>query len=310
MRFLIYTMLIGLVALILADTDYGRPIIPHERQLVYQAIRHMDSKGFGQDAEIALKITNSSHFRYSRFLSNATALFRARGANFGYYAYTPLFSRSRVFVGQSFWEVGDVGQSSIISHELAHIRRHRERFLRGFPRHADEAQAYQRQYETYRALGLKPYGPDAPVYWDMMIGIQTYLLPEHPEYAKRSDIRWAMGQLDQEEKPFAGIAIALLYVAIAAILLVGGDRLGSRIACGVLKRCSIPSLLHLGEWVVVPVALLLPVIILLGFVTVVLEANKADPVQVLANNLEMILLAAFFLTGIVGGFLVQARRPG
>lgn len=162
MRLLTYTMLIGLVGLILADTDYGRPITPHERQLVYQAIRHMDSKGFGQDAEIALKITNSSHFRYSRFLSNATALFRARGANFGYYAYTPLFSRTRVFVGQSFWEVGDIGQSSIISHELAHIRRHRERFLRGFPRHTDEAQAYQSQYETYHALGLKPYGPDAP----------------------------------------------------------------------------------------------------------------------------------------------------
>ena len=45
-----------------------------------------------------------------------------------------------------------------------------------------------------------------------------------------------------------------------------------------------------------------------GFLVSILGARKANPVQVLANNLELILLAAFLLTGLVGGFLAQARR--
>lgn len=84
--------------------------------------------------------------------------------------------------------------------------------------------------------------------------------------------------------------------------------MGSKIACAAFKRCRIPPLLHISEWIVVPIALLVPMIILIGFLTVVLAANKVNPMQVLANDLELILLAAFLLTGLVGGFLVHARR--
>jgi len=49
-------------------------------------------------------------------------------------------------------------------------------------------------------------------------------------------------------------------------------------------------------------------IVILGCLAVAAGANKAHPVQTLANDVELILLVAFFLTGFVGGFLVQARR--
>ena len=307
MRILVYGMLTTLVMLLLADTNLGRPVTADQRQSIYEAIRYMRSKGSESESELALRIANSNHFRSSRFFGSVAAVGEARGGNFGYYAYTPLLSRSRVFLGSTFWDAETIGHSSIIMHEIAHVRWHRDRFFRGIPRHADEAHACTRQYVTYRALGLTPYGPDSMVFWDMMIGITYYLLPEHPEYARHADVRWAMRQLDEQEKPLAGAAIALLYVAIAAFLLVGGDRLGSRIGCAVLKRCTIPSLLHLGEWIIVPIALLLPIIIILGLLAVVL--GRSNPTQVLANNLELILLAAFFLTGVLGGFLMQARQP-
>ena len=76
-----------------------------------------------------------------------------------------------------------------------------------------------------------------------------------------------------------------------------------------VNSCSVnhPSLFP-QRWIVVPIALLVPMIILIGFLTVVLAANKVNPMQVLANDLELILLAAFLLTGLVAGFLVHARR--
>lgn len=308
MRLLVYGMLAALVILLLADTNLGRPISAKQRQSAYQAIRYMKSKGFERDSELALRLANANHIRYSRFYVGLTSLGDARGGSFGYYAYTPLLSRSRVFVGSTFWDAGDVGHASILVHELSHIRWHRGRFLRGIPRHADEAQAYLRQYDTYRTLGLTPYGTDSTVFWDMMIGIKYYVLPMQPQYAKNDDIRWALRQLDDEGKPLAGVFVAILYIVIAGILLLGGDRLGSRIACAVLKRCRIPSLLHLGEWIIVPIALLIPIIVILTIMMILLGASKANAVQVLANNLELMLLAAFLLTGIVGGFLVQARR--
>jgi hypothetical protein len=308
LRLLIYGVLIGLVALIVADTNLGRPITSQQRQCIYRAARYMEARGFKNDSQVALRIANSNHFRSSRFFRNVMTVAEARGGSFGFYAYTPIFSRTRIFLGGSFWDAGEIGRSSIILHELAHIRWHRERFWRGIPRHADEAQAYRRQYQTYRAIGLIPYGSDSMVFWDMMIGIKDYLLPEHPDYSRHADVRWALRQLDDEGTPVAATAIAVLYIAIATILLVGGDRLGSRIACAAFKRCAIPPLLHISEWIVVPIALLAPMIVILGCLAVAATANKANPVQTLANDLELILLAAFFLTGLVGGFLVQARR--
>jgi len=105
----------------------------------------------------------------------------------------------------------------------------------------------------------------------------------------------------------ADIAIILAYVGVATLLLASGDRLGERAACFALRRCQHPPLLCLPAWLHVSIALLIPSLVLAGvFVTAVAYSRNA--LEIIANNLELILLAVFFLTGLTGGFLCGARR--
>jgi hypothetical protein len=156
---------------------------------VSAAAVYLDACGFREDAREIRKLESSHGFRRSEVLG--FLLDRQQATN-TYYAYTPVFSYSRIFLGRRFSEIGVIGRSSILLHELTHIRRHCRRLLRGIPRSADEAEAYRRQYLTHSKIGLSPASSDAIVYWDMMIGVFTYSLPRYPELARRSEVRQAL----------------------------------------------------------------------------------------------------------------------
>jgi len=194
MRVLIYGTLAVVAALLLADTNLGTSVGKYGRQAVSTAVAHLEKRGMTSDADVAGRLAASDGFRESKIYGYIVRLARSSDLDFSFYAYTPLLSRSRVFIGESFWDVGVVGRSSVLIHEIAHITRHQERLLGGFPRSADEAQAYRRQYLTYRAVGLSP-STDGIAYWNMMMGIYTYVLPTYPEYRYRPDVRLAMREL-------------------------------------------------------------------------------------------------------------------
>jgi len=182
-------------SVLLIDTTYGTRISPDEEALIIRAANYLESKHLTTDSKTIRRMVAEKNFRESNAYS---VFFNRKGYGstaYSYYAYTPVLSRTKIFIGESFWEVGTVGRSSVLLHELQHIRRHRRRVLRGFPRAPDEAEAYCRQYETHTTIGLPSYGIDGVVYWYMMIGIREYVLPLHPKYANEAEIRNAMRQL-------------------------------------------------------------------------------------------------------------------
>lgn len=192
MRVLIYGTLALLAALVLVDVNLGHPVTDKQSEMILASIRHVQASHLPRDYRVLLSISKSDNYRQSRLL----ALFLAEAdPESGFYAYTPVLSRSRIFVGAPFWELGEVGQSSILVHEGAHITAHRRQFTRGFRRFSDEEQAYLHQYRTYRELKLTPTGDDSIVFWDMMIGIQKYVLPKHPDLTRRQDIRYALSMM-------------------------------------------------------------------------------------------------------------------
>lgn len=197
MRFLIYGTLLIITIGILIDTNIGVSVDRSEMKQVNEAIGYIKSKRFDSDAALAERLARSGGFRRSRFFAEFFKLTRDGKQGVSYYAYTPILSTTKIFIGENFWDVGKVGHSSVIIHELAHLRRHKRRILRGFPRGEDEAEAYRRQYLTYRRLGLSSTSDDSIVYWDMMIGVQTYVLPIYPEFKNRPDIKAAMYVIDQ-----------------------------------------------------------------------------------------------------------------
>jgi len=198
MRVLIYGTLAVLAALLVTDTNIGMLLQEDQQWAVRATINHLSSKKMTSDADLAARIADSGGFRESRVYGYVVQFAEARRLDFSFYAYTPLLSGSKVFIGGSFWDVGTIGRSSVLIHELAHITRHKNRLLGGFPRSADEAQAYRRQYLTYSSVELSP-SADGVVYWNMMIGIHAYVLPAYPEYRDRPDIRSAMRGLEIED---------------------------------------------------------------------------------------------------------------
>jgi hypothetical protein len=198
MRLIIYGTLVTLVTILLIDTNLGNSLGQERNRDVARTVRHIEqAEGLAADHELASSIEAAGGFRQSFVYAVIVKIGEKRNSDLSFYAYTPMFSHSRVFLGDSFWDLGSVGQSSILLHEMSHIRRHARRPLGGFPRGEDEAEAYKRQYDTYRLVDLSPVH-DGIVFWDMMIGVQTYVLPRYPQYAKRSDILWALKQLTEE----------------------------------------------------------------------------------------------------------------
>jgi hypothetical protein len=45
-------------------------------------------------------------------------------------------------------------------------------------------------------LVRKVRGTDNMIYWDMMSGVQSYVLPRYPQYARRPDIHRAMRDIE------------------------------------------------------------------------------------------------------------------
>ena len=311
-RLLTYGIL-GLVAvLVLVDTNIGTPLNDDDHTMVQRAISHLQGNGFHRDSEFASGILRSGSFRCSHFYTNLAHLGDVQGDGFSFYAYTPVLSRSHVFVGKGFKRAGDAGRASILVHELTHLRNHEAHALIGFHRSMDEALAYRRQYETYRQVGLSPDGEDGVVYWDMMIGVVTYVLARFPEYGGRQDIREAKALLAQTPAEPSPDYLRLTMFGVGALVMLAiGDRLGLRVACLVLKRCPVTPLLHLDAWLL-PLLILMPAFVLAAAVAVLVFAGSPEKLSFLARHLITIILALFGLSGLIGGFLghgADTHRP-
>jgi hypothetical protein len=200
-RLVVYGILAIFTTLLLADTNIGWPASRDQLAEVRTALDHIKRCKVDRDAKVLTEIANFDGIRYSKIFSFITRASSRHGdQKLAYYAYTPILSGRRIFLGDIFSDIGTVGRASILSHETQHLVRHRERLLGGYPRRLDEAAAYEHQYLTYRDLGLDPSGMDGIVYWDMMIGLEFYLIPVRPKCAQRPDIKAAQKQLDDYEE--------------------------------------------------------------------------------------------------------------
>jgi hypothetical protein len=209
-RFFIYGILGIFSALLVMDTNIGEPIPAAEIPGIRQALLHVEHSGLPKDARQGFTVLSRNHFRRSEFYTKLVQFGTRHNWDFSFYAYTPAFSTSRIFLGDPFWDLGTIGKSSILVHELTHARNHAQHRFIGLTRSRDEALAYEHQYFTYRQLGLSAKSADDSVYWDMMLGVESYVLPRHPELAKRSDIKQAISRLNNggsNERRNAGILI-------------------------------------------------------------------------------------------------------
>jgi hypothetical protein len=194
-RLIVYSTLAILATLVLADTNIGWSVSHARFVQARQAIYYLDRVGLSEDAHLVSQIADSRGFRSSIFFHYITQAAKNHGEDFSYYAYTPILSGTKIFLGPSFWQVGVIGRSSILTHEAAHVRRHQSRLLRGLPRSRDEEAAYSHQYHVYPTVRIGSDTPDGIVYWDMMMGIEMYVLPVHPGYASRLDVKESLEQL-------------------------------------------------------------------------------------------------------------------
>ncbi len=312
-RLLTYGIL-GLVAvLVLVDTNIGAPLNSHDRIVLQDAILYLTARGFADDARLGELILDADDFRRSRFYSNLSALDDSGGHGFSFYAYTPVLSKSRVFIGENYWHTGIRGHASVLLHELVHVQDHRHYALIGLRRSEDETAAYRRQYDMYKKIGLTPSGADGLVYWDMMIGVVTYVVPRYPAYAKHADVRAAQRLFAQTApEPGPDYMLVPLFIILALVILVIGDKLGLRLACAIRKRCPPTPLLHLDPWLL-PLFILLPSFILAAYVLVfMIGKGSSSAVEFLASNLAEIVLVLFGASGIIGGFFghtADADRP-
>jgi hypothetical protein len=198
MRFIAYGIILVVAALLIYDTNMGSPLDSRQDAEISAAIAHLSKRRLDKDSARAMKIWRRNGFRHSRFYDWITCMAARKKWDFAFYAYTPILSHSHIFLGESFRDVETIGKASIISHELEHIRRHESRILGGFPRSMDEALAYRHQYDVYEQTGLGPFELESSlVFWDMMIGVQSYTLPRFPEYASKRDILWAIDVLQK-----------------------------------------------------------------------------------------------------------------
>ncbi|MHB0912849.1 MAG: hypothetical protein ACYC2Y_05305 [Armatimonadota bacterium] len=191
MRVVMYPTLLVLAGLLILDTNIGWRVAPEVSSEVSAAEGKLADSGISGDARLVRRIRASNSFRESRFFR-----FLVKSLpDSSYYAYTPVLSRRRIFIGEDFSFATTTGRASVLAHECAHLRWHRLGLFRGFLRRSDEANAYKRQYDTHQAVGLDiPNG--GVVYWDMMIGVKRYVLPVYPAYAKRRDIRSALRYIE------------------------------------------------------------------------------------------------------------------
>lgn len=195
MRCRIYCIFSILAAILIVDTNLGWPISAYDSGILLKTADYLQERHFTSEADTIRKIVRSNGFRESPIYSSIFKLRVHGDHSYSYYAYTPSLSRKRIFLGDNFWQAGKVGRGSILLHELQHLRRHDRRFLRGIPYAADEAEAYCTQYATHKAVGLEADGKDSVVYWDMMIGIQEYVVEGDEANPKSHEIRNALRTL-------------------------------------------------------------------------------------------------------------------
>lgn len=104
------------------------------------------------------------------------------------------------------------------------------------------------------------------------------------------------------------LIVIISYLAMVASALIIGDRLGTFAACRLLARLGRERVLEMPRWLSVPVSISIPGAVMAIVLGITLTTNDTRGVEVLTGNLEIALIASFFITGVIGGFLSSAGR--
>lgn len=99
----------------------------------------------------------------------------------------------------------------------------------------------------------------------------------------------------------------LLYIAMAVLAVLSGDRAGSLVCSSLRRRCGRTPLLHLPAWMRVGIGLAIPVIGMSGIVWGTAGIYGKRSFWMLTHHSEIIALCGFFTVGVltsifVGGF--------
>jgi hypothetical protein len=95
---------------------------------------------------------------------------------------------------------------------------------------------------------------------------------------------------------------------LAALVLLGGDGLGVCAARWVGKKCTASPRYYLPMWITYSVAVLIPGAVISGILGILLNIHSRTALETLANNMEMLILAAFSVTGFCGGFFSKINN--
>ena len=96
--------------------------------------------------------------------------------------------------------------------------------------------------------------------------------------------------------------------AVLVVLLAIGDRLGASVGCMILRRCKRTALLYLPGWLRLPAAITIPVMVIAGVFMTVLRVHRHNAAEAVVDNMELMLLAAFFVTGFIGGLFGRKKN--
>lgn len=100
----------------------------------------------------------------------------------------------------------------------------------------------------------------------------------------------------------------LFYGAILGSLLLIGDRVGEILATAITSKCRHTPLLRLPGWVSICVSLLIPSVILTGFLSELAHPYRHNALHHLSMDIETLVGLAFVCTGVMGGFMNKMRR--
>lgn len=99
----------------------------------------------------------------------------------------------------------------------------------------------------------------------------------------------------------------ILIIAIAITLYIG-DRLGSVFAARLARKRNGHQASELPCWLNAAISLLIPTLVLAGLFGPYALSHDRNAFEHMVDNMESLLIAAFFITGVVGGFMSGLRK--
>lgn len=100
----------------------------------------------------------------------------------------------------------------------------------------------------------------------------------------------------------------LIYTLIVFLLLAVGDRIGMFGRRLISYRHTQSPLPHLPNWAHFFIYLLTPFAVLAGILGLSFDFQSRNALEMLADNIDVAIIGAFFVTGLLGGFFAGTKK--